>query len=55
MEPLHERSFNPLPQFATLLQFESQEYPPSGATIFKYLEKENANALKWMKHENESI
>ena len=26
MEPLHERTFNPLLQFATLLQFESQEY-----------------------------
>ena len=26
MEPLHERFFNPLLQFATLLQFESQEY-----------------------------
>ena len=26
MEPLLERTFNPLPQFATLLQFESQEY-----------------------------
>ena len=25
MEPLHERTYNPLPQFATLLQFESQE------------------------------
>ena len=26
MEQLHERTFNPLLQFATLLQFESQEY-----------------------------
>ena len=26
MEPLHERTFNPLPQIATLLQFESPEY-----------------------------
>ena len=29
MESLHERTFNPLLQFATLLQFESQEYGPS--------------------------
>ena len=26
MEPLHKRTFNPLLQFAALLQFESQEY-----------------------------
>ena len=26
MEPLHARTFNPLQQFTTLPQFESQEY-----------------------------